>query len=254
MKILKVLKISLCSMFLFSQTVYSEVKLGKDLTLTPSVGLASQKIGGTSGAVANRNQPSLNAGLSLNHTSGLYALYSVAQDQQDRAAVAAMGNYDYEACGVVGFNKGIDKVTLDFSFEDCYISQRSNKHTGTFYTTLTFSASKELDFSANYFKDDTDGAYGNNGSAGGNRFLTSGDGYSIAANYAFPIAKASFRYGVNDNFTKWTKLSFAKELMGLNFDLALWDVNSESNLNFVSTTDQKVNDRRHVILNVSKSF
>ncbi len=59
MKILKVLKISLCSMFLFSQTVYSEVKLGKDLTLTPSVGLASQKIGGTSGVVANRNQPSL---------------------------------------------------------------------------------------------------------------------------------------------------------------------------------------------------
>lgn len=254
MKILKVLKISLCSMFLFSQTVYSEVKLGKDLTLTPSVGLASQKIGGTSGVVANRNQPSLNAGLSLNHTSGLYALYSVAQDQQDRVSVAALGNYDYEACGVVGFNKGIDKVTLDFSFEDCYVSQRFNKHTGIFYTTLTFSASKELDFSANYFKDDTDGAYGNNGSAGGNRFLTGGDGYSIAANYAFPIAKASLRYGVNDNFTKWTKLSFAKELMGLNFDLALWDVNSESNVNFVSTTDQKVNDRRHVILNVSKSF
>ncbi len=90
--------------------------------------LASQKIGGTSGAVANRNQPSLNAGLSLNHTSGLYALYSVAQDQQDRASVAAIGNYNYEACGVVGFNKGIDKVTLDFSFEDCYVSQRYNKH------------------------------------------------------------------------------------------------------------------------------
>ncbi len=91
MKIFKILKLTLCSLFLFSQTVYSEVKLGKDLTLTPSVGLASQKIGGTSGAVANRNQPSLNAGLSLNHTSGLYALYSVAQDQQDRASVADYG-------------------------------------------------------------------------------------------------------------------------------------------------------------------
>ncbi len=42
--------------------------------------------------------------------------------------------------------------------------------------------------------------------------------------------------------------------MGLNFDLALWDVNSETNVNYVSATDQKVNDRRHVILNVSKSF
>jgi len=253
MKVLKILKISLCSMFLFSQTVYSEVKLGKDLTLTPSVGLASQKIGGTSGAVANRNQPSLNAGLSLNHTSGLYALYSVAQDQQDRASVADNGNYSYEACGVLGVNKGIDKVTIDFSFEDCYVGQRNNKRTGTFYTTATFTATKELDLTATYFVDDTDGQYGAVSSAT-NRNLISGDGYSIAANYAFPIAKASLRYGVNDNFTKWTKLSFAKELMGLNFDLALWDVNSESNVNFVSTTDQKVNERRHVILNVSKSF
>ncbi len=123
-----------------------------------------------------------------------------------------------------------------------------------FIQLLTFTATKELDFTATYFIDDTDGAYGAVSAAGRNRYLISGDGYSIAANYAFPIAKASLRYGVNDNFTKWTKLSFAKELMGLNFDLALWDVNSESNVNFVSTTDQKVNDRRHVILNVSKSF
>jgi len=253
MKILKVFKISLCTMFLFSQTVYSEVKLGKDLTLTPSVGLASQKIGGTSGTVTNRNQPSLNAGLSLNHTSGLYALYSVSQDQQDRASVADNGNYSYEACGVLGVNKGIDKVTIDFSFEDCYVSQRFNKRTGKFYTTATFTATKELDLTATYFLDDTEGAYGAVNSAA-NRNLVSGDGYSIAANYAFPIAKGSLRYGVEDSLTKWIKLSFAKEFMGLNFDLALWDVNSETNVNYVSATDQKVNDRRHVILNVSKSF
>jgi len=241
-------------MFLFSQTVYSEVKLGKDLTLTPSVGVASQKIGGTSGVVANRNQPSLNAGLSLNHTSGLYALYSIAQDQQDRASVASMGNYSSENCGVVGFNKAVENVTIDFSFEDCYVSQRFNKHTGRFYTTLTAAVSKELDLTATYFLDDTGGNYGNSGAAGGSRFLTSGEGFSIAANYSLPIAKASFRLGVEDNFTEWAKLSFAKELMGVNFDLALWSVSSEKDTNFVSRTDQKVNARNHVILNVSKSF
>lgn len=254
MKIRKILSVSFCSMFLLSQTVYSDVKLGKDLTLTPSVGFASQKIAGTSGVVANRNKPSFNAGLSLNHTSGLYALYSVAQDEQDSVNVSSMGNYSYEACGVVGLNKGLDKFTIDFSFEDCYVDQRFNKHTGTFYTTLAFTASKELDFSATYFVDDTDGGYGAGGIAGGNRFSVSGDGYNIAANYSFPLAKASFRYGVNDNLTEWMKLSFAKELMGLNFDLALWNVSSEKNVNFVSTSDQKVNDRTHVILSVSKSF
>jgi len=253
MNIFKILKLSLCSMLLFSHTVYSEVKLGKDLTLTPSIGAASQKIAGTSGAVANRNQPSLNAGLSLNHTSGLYALYSVAQDEQDSASVAAMGNYSYEACGVLGFNKGIDAVTLDFSFEDCYVGQRTNKRTGTFYTTATFTASKQLDFSATYFKDDTDGALGANGTSA-QTYLVSGKGFNLAANYLFPIAKATLRYGVNDNFTNWYKISFAKEFAGLNFDLAFWNVNSEGNTNFVSLTDQKVNDRQHIILNVSKSF
>ena len=240
-------------MFLFSQTVYSEVKLGKDLTLTPSVGLASQKIAGTSGAVANRNKPSLNAGISLNHTGGLYALYSVAQDQQDRSSVSTMGNYKYEACGVVGFNKGIDKVTLDLSFEDCYVGQNNNKRTGTFYTTATFAASKELELTATYFLDDTGGGYGA-GAVAGNRYLIQAEGYSVAANYSFPIAKASLRVGESKNFTTWTKLSFSKEIMGINFDLALWDVNSERGTNYVSTTDQKVNDRGHLILNASKSF
>lgn len=239
--------------FLFSQTVYSEIKLGKDLTLTPSVGVVSQKISGTQGTVTNRNQPSYNAGLSLNHTSGLYALYSVARDQQDRSSVATMGNYSYEACGVIGLNKGIDKINLDFSFENCYVDQRHNKDTGTYYTTVTYAATKELELTANYFADDTDGQYGNENSVS-NRNLIQGNGYSFAVNYAFPIAKVSLRRGTSDNFTVWNKLSFAKEIMGFNLDLAYWDVDSDNNTNYVSTSDQKVNSRKHVILGVSKSF
>jgi len=254
MKIFKIFNLALCCVFLLSQTVYSEVKLGKDLTLTPSVGVASQKISGTSGVVANRNQPSYNAGLSLNHTSGLYALYSVARDQQDRVNVATLGNYSYEACGVVGINKGFDQITLDFSFEDCYVNQRNNKHTGTFYTNASFAATKELDFSFGIFRDDTDGGYGANGTAGVNRYLVGKEGYNFGANLNLPLAKSSFKYGYSDKNTEWMKISVSKEFAGVNFDLALWDVSSESDANFISSSDQKVNNRTHVILNVSKSF
>lgn len=254
MKIFKILKVTIGFMFLFAQTVYSEVKLGKDLTLTPSVGFASQKISGTSGTVANRNQPSYNAGLSLNHSSGLYALYSIAKDQQDSVNVATLGNYSYESCGVVGINKGFDQITLDFSFEDCYINQRSNKHTGTFYTNVSFAATKELDFSLGIYRDDTDGGYGNNGTAGANKFSVGKEGYNFGANLNLPLAKSSFKYGYSDKNTEWMKISVSKEFAGVNFDLALWDVSSESDTNYISSSDQKVNNRTHVILNVSKSF
>jgi len=253
MQIFKIIKLSICSIFLFSQHVYSEMKLGKDLTLTPSIGAASQKIGSTSGIVANRNQPSLNAGLSLNHSSGLYALYSIAQDEQDRVNVASLGNYSYEACGVLGANKAIDKITLDISFEDCYVDQRNNKHNGTYYITASTQATKEIELSATYWISDTEGAYGA-GASGALRYFVDGYGYNFGGAANTEIGKVGIRYGLSENNTDWFKFSLSREIVGLNVDLSYWIVSSVSDTNYVSSSDQKVNNRSHLILNVSKSF
>jgi len=253
MKALKILKISLCSVFLFSQTVYSEVKLGKDLTLTPSVGVASQKIGGTSGIVANRNQPSLNAGLSLNHSTGIYALFSIAQDQQDRANVATLGNYNSEICSVLGFNKAVAAATLDLSFEDCYVNQRTNKHNGTYYITASTQASKDLELSATYWISDTDGANGA-GATGAIRYAVDGTGFNFGGAATTEVGKLGIRFGVSEKNTEWLKISLAKEIFGLNADLSYWMVSSVNDSNYVSQSDQKANERSHLILGVSKSF
>jgi len=253
MQIFKIVKLSICSIFLFSQNVYSEIKLGKDLTLTPSIGAVSQKIGGTSGVVANRNNPGLNAGLSLNHSSGLYALYSIAQDQQDRASVPTLGNYSYEACGVLGANKAIDKITLDISFEDCYVDQRTNKHNGTYYFTASTQATKDIELSATYWVSDSAGGNGA-GASGPNKYLVDGYGYNFGGAANTELGKVGIRYGLSENNTDWVKFSLSREIVGLNADLSYWIVSSVSDTNYVSSSDQKVNNRSHLILSVSKSF
>lgn len=253
MKFLKILKFSLCSVFLFSQTVHSEIKLGKDLTLTPTVGVVSQKIGGTSGIVANRNKPSFNAGLSLNHSTGLYVLYSVAQDKQDRANIATFGDYNNERCGVLGLNRAFKSITLDLSFEDCYVGQRTNSHNGTYYISASTQATKEIDFSATYWISDTAGANGA-GATGGIRYAVDATGYNFGGAVNTAFGKLGLRYGEFENNTDWIKLSLTREIAGFNVDLSYWTVSSEANTNYVSTSDQRVNNRDHLILGISKSF
>lgn len=230
----------------------AEFKMGQSvITVSPSIQVASQKVGTFDKVTLNRDKPSGKVGIFIsNSQSNLYASHSYETDRPDKGSVATGGDYKYEACSVIGFAPKLDKLGLDLSFENCYVDTRTNKNTGYFYATGTIEIVPKTNVFLTYgFADDGEGAEG----ATTGKFI-SGHGYIFGITNGFKDFDLKLAVGGLQNYQTWYQAGISRAILGATVDLSVYSVQAENSTTYISAAHQKSIDRTHAILTISKSF
>ena len=231
----------------------AEFKMGQSvITVSPSIQVASQKVGTLDKVTLNRDQPSGKVGILISDSrSNLYASHSYETDKPDKGEVAGgEKDYNYEACSVIGWAPKLDKLGLDLSFENCYVDKKTNKNTGFFYATGTIEIAPKTNVFLTYaWADDGEGSE----AATAKKYLA-GHGYIFGVTNGFKDFDLKLATGGLQNYQTWYQVGVSKNIMGATVDLSAYSVQAENSATYISTAAQKSIDRTHVILTLSKSF
>ena len=98
------------------------------------------------------------------------------------------------------------------------------------------------EISAAYAKDSTDGSFEE-------EIKFASDAYKFFVSHDLNLAKATLTYGESDNFTKFYTVALNKDLFGINFDLAYWDVDAAG-----WTGGSSDIERQLLVLSLKKTF
>ena len=218
----KIIISSFASLLFLSQVANSEIKAGP-LTLTPGIMFQSNYVGEFSGLTTNRTQPTYGADINISHNSGVY-VYSTVKKLKNypmQADIDAYGTFDWEFCNSLGYATKIQNLGLDASYENCYQDKKTEENIGMFYLRANYDLTKQTSIGAAYAKDTTDGNFEEEIKFGS-------DAYKLFVSHDLNLAKATLTYGESDNLTKFYTVALNKDLFGINFDLAYWDVDGET--------------------------
>lgn len=231
----------------------AEFKMGQSvITVSPSIQVASQKVGTLDKVTLNRDQPSGKVGILVSDSrSNLYASHSYETDKPDKGQVAAgEKDYNYEACSVIGWAPKLDKLGLDLSFENCYVDKKTDKNTGYFYATGTIEIVPKTNVFLTYgFADDGEGAQG----ATTGKFIA-GHGYIFGITNGFKDFDLKLAVGGMQNYQTWYQAGISRAILGATVDLSVYSVQAENSATYVTAASQRSIDRTHAILTISKSF
>jgi len=239
----KIIVFSFASLLFLSQAANSEIKAGP-LTLTPGIMFQSNYVGEFNGLTTNRTQPTYGADINISHNSGVY-VYSAVKKLKNypmQADIDAYGTFDWEFCNSLGYATKIQNLGLDASYENCYQDKKTEENIGTFYLRANYDLTKQTSIGAAYANDTTDGSF-----EGENKFGS--DAYKFFVSHDLNLAKATLTYGESDNLTKFYTVALNKDLFGINFDLAYWDVDAAGWTGGTSDIERQL-----LVLSLKKTF
>ena len=239
----KIILSSFASLLFLSQAANSEIKAGP-LTLTPGIMFQSNYVGEFTGLTTNRTQPTYGADINISHNSGVY-VYSAVKKLKNypmQADIDAYGTFDWEFCNSLGYATKIQNLGLDASYENCYQDKKTEENIGMFYLRANYDLTKQTSIGAAYANDTTDGSF-----EGVNKF--SSDAYKFFVSHDLNLAKATLTYGESDNLTKFYTVALNKDLFGINFDLAYWDVDAAGWTGGTSDIERQL-----LVLSLKKTF
>ena len=239
----KIILSSFASLLFLSQAANSEIKAGP-ITLTPGIMFQSNYVGEFSGLTTNRTQPTYGADINISHNSGVY-IYSAVKKLKNypmQADIDAYGTFDWEFCNSLGYATKIQNLGLDASYENCYQDKKTEENIGTFYLRANYDLTKQTSIGAAYANDTTDGSF-----IGANKFGS--DAYKFFVSHDLNLAKATLTYGESDNLTKFYTVALNKDLFGINFDLAYWDVDAAGWTGGTSDIERQL-----LVLSLKKTF
>jgi hypothetical protein len=231
------------SLLFLSQAANSEIKAGP-LTLTPGIMFQSNYVGEFTGLTTNRTQPTYGADINISHNSGVY-VYSAVKKLKNypmQADIDAYGTFDWEFCNSLGYATKIQNLGLDASYENCYQDKKTEENIGMFYLRANYDLTKQTSIGAAYANDTTDGYF-----ESGNKFGS--DAYKFFVSHDLNLVKATLTYGESDNFTKFYTVALNKDLFGINFDLAYWDVDAAGWTGGTSDIERQL-----LVLSLKKTF
>ena len=239
----KIIISSFASLLFLSQVANSEIKAGP-LTLTPGIMFQSNYVGEFTGLTTNRTQPTYGADINISHNSGVY-VYSAVKKLKNypmQEDIDAYGTFDWEFCNSLGYATKIQNLGLDASYENCYQDKKTEENIGMFYLRANYDLTKQTSIGAAYANDTTDGNFED-----ANKF--GGDAYKFFVSHDLNLAKATLTYGESDNFTKFYTVALNKDLFGINFDLAYWDVDAAGWTGGTSDIERQL-----LVLSLKKTF
>ena len=239
----KIILSSFASLLFLSQAANSEIKAGP-LTLTPGIMFQSNYVGEFTGLTTNRTQPTYGADINISHNSGVY-VYSAVKKLKNypmQADIDAYGTFDWEFCNSLGYATKIQNLGLDASYENCYQDKKTEENIGMFYLRANYDLTKQTSIGAAYANDTTDGYF-----ESGNKFGS--DAYKFFVSHDLNLVKATLTYGESDNFTKFYTVALNKDLFGINFDLAYWDVDAAGWTGGTSDIERQL-----LVLSLKKTF
>jgi uncharacterized protein (TIGR02001 family) len=239
----KIILSSFASLLFLSQAANSEIKAGP-ITLTPGIMFQSNYVGEFTGLTTNRTQPTYGADINISHNSGVY-IYSAVKKLKNypmQADIDAYGTFDWEFCNSLGYATKIQNLGLDASYENCYQDKKTEENIGTFYLRANYDLTKQTSIGAAYANDTTDGSF-----VGANKFGS--DAYKFFVSHDLNLAKAILTYGESDNLTKFYTVALNKDLFGINFDLAYWDVDAAGWTGGTSDIERQL-----LVLSLKKTF
>ena len=239
----KIIISSFASLLFLSQVANSEIKAGP-LTLTPGIMFQSNYVGEFTGLTTNRTQPTYGADINISHNSGVY-VYSAVKKLKNypmQADIDAYGTFDWEFCNSLGYATKIQNLGLDASYENCYQDKKTEENIGMFYLRANYDLTKQTSIGAAYAKDTTDGSFDE-------EIKYNSDAYKFFVSHDLNLAKATLTYGESDNFTKFYTVALNKDLFGINFDLAYWDVDAAGWTGGTSDIERQL-----LVLSLKKTF